>query len=94
MIRGEGSDVERRLERLESDIEGAADSPEAGLITIIATAHNGGKVKWVDRERRLALIDGERYHIMDEWLTELQTEAAYNQNQHWDGEDQDEGTQS
>lgn len=61
MTRGHCSlaDLERDLEGLDAP----ADVPEAGLITIFSTVHNGGTIDAVDADRGLYRIDGELMQV-------------------------------
>lgn len=39
--------------------------PMAGTITILANEHNRGSFEWLDRERHITLIGGDRYRVRD-----------------------------
>ena len=56
-------DLARRVDDLED--RRYADLPTAGLCTIFAALSNGGPAEWVDRDRQVARIDGERYRVPD-----------------------------
>ena len=53
------------LESRVADLRGPNDLPTAGIITILSTEANGGSFEWLDREQRIAMIDGQRYRVRD-----------------------------
>lgn len=57
-------DLESRVADLRKH-RGRENLPTAGIITILSNEANGGSFEWVDRERRIALIDGQRYRVGD-----------------------------
>ena len=51
--------TKRALEREVENLHGDERFPQAGLITILSTASNGGTIELIDRKRLLYRIDGE-----------------------------------
>lgn len=53
------------LEDRVTDLRKHQNPPTAGIITILANEHNRGSFEWLDRERRIALIGGDRCPVRD-----------------------------